>query len=1074
MMSRYSKYYDAINEIYNCLKRDLIGPVDENETLENIPPLNTYVCGILWPKKVTYEQDDEMEIIEDHEDVEELEDWVKLLDESINNANIYKPTSMGISLLLPKSATEVHIEFKGAKYKYEEEYVVSDNEDENVKNQVNLFNEISKEGESKAVEDNRKEYKKIRYIRTPFLLTSKAVIPNITGTKLIISDDNIGINITLTVRSIIDDGNKLITVAVQNIKQAKKSKSEQSANALFQCELTIISKEPLLPIYHHCDFISDIEEKITQLQYRNLKNYAHGHGCSVSYEEIDNGVYQVKSDFMPMEQVEQIMPGEIINKDILNLGYWENASPKSACEKLLLFIEEYENWYEKQKVIADKLSKSDFFDACKVVLKNIAECLVRLRKGVDVLLHNDIAWRAFVIMNEAMLLQRIKSKGVDKATVNWYPFQLAFILQTIPDIVDEYSPFRKHVDLLWFPTGGGKTEAYLGVAAFTIFYRRLSCISENSEEIDGVTVIMRYTLRLLTIQQFERACALICACEHLRIKHRIPGGEINIGLWIGSDMTPNRITQAKDVLHRLRNNEDIKKGNPVQITKCPWCNTKLDLNSYEIKDQALVIRCADNSKCAFHNHLPIYVVDEDIYRARPTFLLSTIDKFARITWEKNVRNLFSFNGRSPELIIQDELHLISGPLGSLTGIYETALEYLCEKFGKSPKIIASTATIKNSKQQVRNLYNRETFQFPAPGINYDDSFFGVKASKDDRPLRTYIGLCEMGGSLSDLLIRVYAILFYIKTLFIKQGKDPDVIDQYYTTVGYFNALKDLGTSSTIIQDRVFSHIKNLVVRTFKNESNNYGVAINDIKAYYQQAELTSRMSSQKIKETLDRLAISYNEAGSLTYVLSSNMLSVGIDIDRLGVMTVYNQPKSNAEYIQATSRVGRRNPGIVLVLFNNMRSRDKSHFEQFKYYHRIFYSYVEATSVTPFSMRAIEKALHCVFIALVRHAIPELSENESARNFKTDLPKVKEIIDYLLRRVKNIIPEHKNFAEKVLSNFAKQWEKFIEEHRNVYYKDYNGEPSILISAEENIDSELPKTLNSLRNVEPEINVFIRR
>ena len=234
------------------------------------------------------------------------------------------------------------------------------------------------------------------------------------------------------------------------------------------------------------------------------------------------------------------------------------------------------------------------------------------------------------------------------------------------------------------------------------------------------------------------------------------------------------------------------------------------------------------------------------------------------------------------------------------------------------------------------------------------------------------------------------------------------------------------------------------------------------------------MSSQKIKETLDRLAISYNEAGSLTYVLSSNMLSVGIDIDRLGVMTVYNQPKSNAEYIQATSRVGRRNPGIVLVLFNNMRSRDKSHFEQFKYYHRIFYSYVEATSVTPFSMRAIEKALHCVFIALVRHAIPELSENESARNFKTDLPKVKEIIDYLLRRVKNIIPEHKNFAEKVLSNFAKQWEKFIEEHRNVYYKDYNGEPSILISAEENIDSELPKTLNSLRNVEPEINVFIRR
>ena len=213
-----------------------------------------------------------------------------------------------------------------------------------------------------------------------------------------------------------------------------------------------------------------------------------------------------------------------------------------------------------------------------------------------------------------MLLQRI-TKGVDKATA----------IASVPAASFANNP------TLWMNTALSvntltcygfhrrrKNRSLSGSNVY-YFYRRLSCISENSEEIDGVTVIMRYTLRLLTIQQFERACALICACEHLRIKHRIPGGEINIGLWIGSDMTPNRITQAKDVLHRLRNNEDIKKGNPVQITKCPWCNTKLDLNSYEIKDQALVIRCADNSKCAFHNHLPIYVATRIFTVRAPRF-----------------------------------------------------------------------------------------------------------------------------------------------------------------------------------------------------------------------------------------------------------------------------------------------------------------------------------------------------------------------------------------------------------------------------------------------------------------------
>ena len=257
-------------------------------------------------------------------------------------------------------------------------------------------------------------------------------------------------------------------------------------------------------------------------------------------------------------------------------------------------------------------------------------------------------------MNQAMLLQRVKSKNCDSSNVKWYPFQLAYILQIIPDIVDSNSKFRDYVDLLWFPTGGGKTEAYLGVSAFVIFYRRLL----NKPLNDGVTIIMRYTLRLLTIQQFERATALICACEHIRRLYNIDGGEISIGLWIGSNMTPNHLSEAAEKIKELKDNPNKKiyEGNPVQITKCPWCGEVIDIGCYSV-GKNLDIRC-NNKECEFNTRLPIYIVDDDIYEKTPTLILSTIDKFARIVWEEKSKEIFGGNKiLPPELIIQDELHL---------------------------------------------------------------------------------------------------------------------------------------------------------------------------------------------------------------------------------------------------------------------------------------------------------------------------------------------------------------------------------------------------------------------------------
>lgn len=1044
-MNGYKAYYNSVDEIYSFLKRDLVGPVEEFEVLENVEPLSTYVCGILWPLRAdsSSSEGDESEealMAAQLDDSEEIEDVVVSADDSISNANVYKPTSMGISLMLPKEANKLTIFFTGAKYTHEER------QDE--KRMVHL------------------------YKRSPFSIPSSAQIGDQLGIKRLITKTDLGVELTLTLRSILSDGSKLVTVTAQNISKARQKGADQSISALFQCELVISSDFTLLPIYQNSAIVSDVEEKISRLQYRNVVNYAYGHGCSTYYSETTEGVFTVKSEFLPTEQVYQMMPGEISSRDILNLAYWNKASQEATCLELSRFVEEYAWWRNSQEKLYESLRGGDFQSAGDKVVERIDKCITRLKHGITVLKCNNYAWKAFVMMNRAMLLQRIKTKHIDENSVNWYPFQLAYILQIVPDIVDEKSAYRESVDLLWFPTGGGKTEAYLGVAAFVIFYRRLT----GNVISDGVTVIMRYTLRLLTIQQFERATALICACEHIRKKENISGGEINIGLWIGSSMTPNKIEQAKDVLDKLRENpyKKIYEGNPIQITKCPWCGKKIDLNGYEIKDGTLNIRCADNPECEFHYGLPIYVVDDDIYRVCPTLLLSTIDKFARIAWEENTRNLFGDKCPPPELIIQDELHLISGPLGSLAGVYEVALEYLCGKTGKPPKIIASTATVKNAKEQIRNLYDRRTIQFPPAGINYENSFFAVKAEAEMRPARTYIGLCEMGGSIADLLIRIYATLFFAKALFIKQGKDSDVIDQYFTTVGYFNALRDLGASSTIIQDRIFTHIRNLVSRTFKKESEQYQIAPADVRVF-EHSELTSRKSSKEIQDTLGQLSLHYSEPGSYSYVLASNMLSVGIDIDRLGVMTVYNQPKSNAEYIQATSRVGRRNPGIVLAMYNNMRSRDKSHYEQFGYYHKSFYRYVEATSVTPFSLRAIEKALHCIFVSLIRLTIPSLSQNESAKYFQADLDDVVKIQNYIVNRVGETMPKNIDFAAESLRNFARDWEAVALENRNTLcYKSYSGLPSLLSSAEEISELGLPKILNSLRNVDPTVNIYFRR
>lgn len=1041
MSSKFDVYYDTIHEIVDFLNRDLVGPITQDELLVTDAPDDYYAMGKLWP--LPLEQTEETSVRLDGEfgrDEEILEDTLSEMSEKISEVNKYQPSTMGVTVVLPPEEEYLTFSFSFGKYTFARVEQPSTEPDEKIRYERN-------------------------YQRIPCKLEGHFSVPSTVTTEHFTQEEFDGLQISLSVRKIIKDGSKLVTVTASNVKRVPKKSDLVNESMLFQCKLTLQSQHSFLPVFQNeYQTFDTLEGELNKMLYREEKNHAYGHGCGTQYELVQGAVYKISSDFIPMELVYQMMPNQSSNSDTMKLQFLSQGNKTAVVAAMNEFITEYQEWLKGQAKLSTTLTGCD--DAIRYTLGNIGTCIERLTEGVRILESNEDAWKSFQYMNEAMLLQRIKTKGVPEDSVYWFPFQLAYVLQIIPDMVSKETPFREVVDLLWFPTGGGKTEAYLAVAGFTIFYRRI----HQKPVSDGVAIFMRYTLRLLTVQQFERSAALICACEVLRQKYNLAGGEISIGLWIGSGMTPNHLKEAEERLADLRGMKPVYEGNPVQVTKCPWCNSVIDVSGYTVAQNSMNIQCS-NPKCTFHSGLPIYVVDDDIYKKKPTLVLSTIDKFARITWEPMTANLFSQGHQAPDLVIQDELHLISGPLGSLAGLYEIALESLCDN-GYKPKIIASTATVKQAKEQIKALYNREFFQFPPNGISADDSFFAVRAGKDQRPARTYLGLCETGGSITDLFIRVFANLHFLKVLFEKQGKSKEILDHFYTTVGYFNAIKDLGGSSSILNDRIATNIRTLATRKFQEEAQRASLEVTDLKTYFNHDELTSRKSAQSIKETLERLEVSYPDDQCYSYVLASNMLSVGIDVNRLGVMTVYGQPKSNAEYIQATSRVGRQNPGLVLSLYSGQRSRDKSHYEQFSFYHKSFYQYVEATSVTPFSARAVEKSLHCIFITLVRHKVANMSSNSGAANFRENLSGVSEIKEYILKRVQDIMPDAVHFASEWLDCTSSTWEELaLTNPDTLFYQSKTG-VSLLFSFQDETSLPFPTTLNSLRNVEDTANIYL--
>lgn len=830
----------------------------------------------------------------------------------------------------------------------------------------------------------------------------------------------------------------------------------------------------------------DEEECSLELLYRHKKIYGTGLGTSVEWNIDEQGKGSVWNDFFPVEEIPamnfSLPESRVLKNNELSMKYLSDLNSIDKDTKILSMyslVDLYKSWVDDLEKMASLLD-TKYISAAS---KNIAECrraYERMYAGITTLKENENAYKAFLLANRAMFMQRVHitmqsymaKKSADRypgdeeisdwlrnvdyykeddANCRWRPFQIAFLLMDINSIVYDESPERNIVDLIWFPTGGGKTEAYLGLTAFTIFYRRLT----HSKEAAGTTVIMRYTLRLLAAQQFTRAATLICACEYIRQqcekKHRkypmysLGKEPISIGLWIGGTHIPNRNDGKNSASYHLEKLKNVSKHcyvrsekerhNKFQVLKCPWCGTKMvkdDRNNklvgewgYNMGSGKHFYMFCPQEDCDFTNKLPIQIIDDELYRNPPTLLFGTVDKFAMMPWDGRIGAFFGIgsDNRAPELIIQDELHLISGALGTVVGIYETAVDGICGQKGVYPKIIASTATIRRAKEQCSVLYNREVVQFPAPGLDAEDSFFARESTIDyEKGIygRKYIGIMPSGKTKAMTEIRMMAALMqkaYTMDL-------PDEIkDKFWTLTVYFNSLKDLGKASTLVDDDV----KDFIIRTANR-------MFTTRRFIVRADELTSRVSTTELNETLDKLEkIEYSKENieakqyASSVLLATNMISVGIDVARLNVMLMVGQPKLTSEYIQASSRVGRSFPGLCFIQYDATKSRDRSHYERFRSYHESFYRFVEPTGATPFSKPARERALHAVLTAMIRQK-EEWKDDKDAQKFDmSDLEKsISEIQEFVLNRIKSINARSENQLKDDIEDVRSEMQEFFE------------------------------------------------
>jgi hypothetical protein len=1126
-------------QLVEALAFDLVGPAKgsnlEAEVLSQRPSA-WYLTGFLAPFEAGEDQrvdETGTEEVGQGNDAGDLDD--ASTPEPATARRAFFPSSIGLSLLVPSQARQLQVTAHWGDYRRFEEKPAQE------KGGDGSGDPGAKDGTIRIVWKRSPRHEKVTLELPEQTSTPQEVeIPQSNGLKLALSVRPV--HKSKLNEGLVPDGLRSISVFLVNRRTPAPDETKDERFA-FQAELVVETDFDLVarPNLRGLDS-DDWDERVADLQYRDACEFAVGHGVATRAKLNDKGACRiVHTCWIPQAEVERVAASPIAGVELGMEALATLTDGADAQKKLGNLVNGYREWIEAQKtkIPAKPVPRKEMAEE---LLRRARIAADRIEAGIA-LLQDPQVLDAFRLANRTVataLRRRFGfTQNIEPAAVKapaWHPFQLAFLLMNLRGVAHPNHADREVVDLLFFPTGGGKTEAYLGLAAFTLVLRRLRNPGIRSA---GLSVLMRYTLRLLTLEQLSRAATLICALELERQKDekKLGAWPFEIGLWVGRAATPNKMGEINDGdsstarAKTIAFQNDDRKPSPIPLEECPWCGTKFTKNSFLLIPDPrhpidLRVSCA-NRRCDFTRGrlLPILGVDEPIYRRLPCFLIATVDKFAAMPWTGPVGTFFGRVDRHdsngfygpcdtgigsllpegrllpPELVIQDELHLISGPLGTMVGLYETALDELCsrEVDGKRirPKIVASTATVRQADKQIRALFNRrEVDIFPPPGPDRRDSCFARTQTVQESNARLYVGVAAQGRSPKVMLLRTYlALLGAAQKAYRAAGGNrnkDNPADPYMTLLGYFNSLRELGGTRRIVEDEVTSKLSNYGIR--KREGEIAGLFA-DRKIDFEPVELTSREPTDRVAGAKRRLSLPFHEKDHVDVALATNMISVGLDITRLGLMVVYGQPKMSAEYIQATSRVGRdpARPGLVVTLFNIHRPRDRSHYERFACYHESFYRSVEATSVTPFSPRALDRGLAGTLVALARQGHLPMTPPRGATEILTQRLNLDSVVEKLAERARTHGRLDAAEAEALrlrvrerAINLFDDWSKIAQDYQTqgiyLQYQQYEvGAAKPLLH--DFLDDEL-KTLarehqnfkanRSMRDVEPSVNIWLRK
>jgi hypothetical protein len=1047
----------ARDQLEALLAKDLVGPQNGSEEVLKSKPTDVYLTGALYPQTNPH---DAQETAAEEDDAQEEEADDGTPGAAVPMGAMRRPSSMGISFALEGAVT--HLLIEGSAGRYVRRWKGEDGKLGTV--------DLGRDAEHWLRSETRLE------TRVPLVegLGSHAGPPGLLW----------------WVRGTRQQDTWQVTVALTNTITPDPGRIEAEAATFFQVGFRVKPEGGLLTPRRPSRPAVDEDSQLAEVLYRSAREWAVGHTCGATWEGGASDelapVKFVESTWLPRQRVKSVDPrGHRVFRDAPREAFAAAELAKANVAQLSTLLavvpDAWSRWldetHQKAKSMATAGELSGLqLSQVETQVSRARAAVDRMRGAVALIIGDAEVRESFQRAQEAMRIQRSwkeqqevqAGKKEKEEPLMWRPFQLGFQLLCLESLAKPTgsdglpSPERLTMDLLWFPTGGGKTEAYLALIAFVLVHRRLKH-GTAPDKGKGVAVLVRYTLRLLTVQQFERAARLVLALE---VQRRKPKGQarlgtepFSIGLWVGSGATPNSVEDARTPEGRLL---------AAQLARCPACGSAPMKWDCEPGSERFAVRCT-NSHCPVvgAGSFGIWTVDEDIYRERPSVLIGTVDKFAQVARKKETGALFGRGAPPPDLILQDELHLISGPLGTVTALYESAIDRLCTSSdGIPPKVIGSTATIRRARDQVRQLFNRDVFQFPPPVLDADDSCFGV--TDHESPGRIYVGVTSSGRSPKFSLQAVCASLLQGAS---ELPATKEARDAYWTLVAYFNSLRELGGAHVMMHDDVRDSLQLF--------AGLHGPTVAPRDLLDEPLELTSRVSSADIPSELARLETAWPDQ-TCDLVLATNMLSVGVDIPRLGLMVVNGQPKGMAEYIQATSRVGRQKvPGLIVTVYNAGRPRDRSHFESFRTWHQLLYREVEATSVTPFAPRARDKALHAVIVALVRHLLKTGSDDPTLTD--AEVQAASPLVDWLVERVRQVDEAEAIAVDRAARDFLEEWR--TRGPLNDWWNDHKSKLSLLISAEAAARVGVLQggvyqgaawpTPNSMREVEPSSSVKLQ-